>query len=360
MVEVDNDGTVTALKKGSAVIVAASKAAPELTKEFTIRVTENNFKTNIPEFVAVNGSWIIDDETLSVSNGGQNDYYMSAEAIEGDYVLETDIRYTRGLVNLFLASENVDPHEGVGAYTIQFGYDSNVRLFPFGREDFTRGTMDSPINDGAYHHVKVIREGQTLLVYVDDVKCLEHTFEETEAFFANGHVGIGLWDGALDVQNFFVHQLKEEPEVIASGWSGYTTWKLTEDGVLTVSPTEERWGGKCNMKNYWKVNGELTLPWGAYAEQITTVVIEEGVNAVGQMAFYELPNLTTVLLPEAVEEIRSYAFKNCAALTGINLENVEYIREGAFYGCSALEDVSFREGAVIEDWAFSKTAVVLP
>ena len=357
---VDENGTVTALKKGTAVVVAASKADPELTKEFTIRVTENNFKTNIPQFVAVNGSWIIDDETLSVSNGGQNDYYMSAEAIEGNYVLETDIRYTRGLINLFLASETVDPHEGVGAYTIQFGYDSNVRLFPFGREDFTRGTMDSSINDGAYHHVKVIREGQTILVYVDEQLCLEHTFGETEAFFADGHVGIGLWDGALDVQNFFVHQLKEEPEVIASGWSGYTTWVLTDDGVLTVSPTDQLWGGKCNMKNYWKVNGVLSLPWGAYAEQITTVVIEEGVSAVGQMAFYGLPNLQTVILPASLEEVRGYAFKNCDALTGINLENVEYIREGAFYGCAALEDITFREGVVIEDWAFTRSGVKYP
>jgi len=209
---VDDNGTVTALQKGTAVIVAASKANPELTKEFTIRVTENNFNTNIPEFVNISGNWNVDDETLSVSNGGQNDYYMSAEAIGGDFLLETDIRYTRGLVNLFLASEGLNPHAGVGAYTIQFGYDANVRLFPFGRDDFARGVLEAPINDGVYHHVKVIREGQTLQVYVDEKLCLEHTFDQTEAFFANGHVGIGLWDGALEVQNFFVHPLNTEPE----------------------------------------------------------------------------------------------------------------------------------------------------
>ena len=356
---VDEAGTVTALKKGSAVIIAASKADPGLTREFTIRVTENNFKTNIPEFVAVSGSWTIDDETLSVSNGGQNDYYMSADKIEGDFVLETDIRYTRGLINLFLASETLNPHEGVGAYTIQFGCDTNVRLFPFGRDDFARGTMESPINDGMYHHVKVIKEGRKLLVYVDDKQCLEHTFEQTEAFFADGHVGIGLWDGALDVQNFFVHQ-QEAPEVIASGWSGYTTWKLTADGVLTFTPGEEQENGQTNLKNYWKVGGVLTLPWGAYAERITKVVIEEGIHDIGQMAFYELPNLAEVVLPETAVEIRSYAFKNCSKLTTINLEVVEFIREGAFYGCAALENVAFAENVEIGDWAFSRTPVILP
>ena len=142
---------------------------------------------------------------------------------------------------------------------------------------------------------------------------------------------------------------------IANGWSGYTTWVLTSDGTLTVSPTEQLFNGKCNMANYHKINGVLTLPWSAYAEQITKVVIEEGVNAVGQMAFYELPNLREVVLADSVEEIRNYAFKNTASLTTTNLEVVEAIREGAFYGCSALENLTFAEGVVIEDWAFSKT-----
>ncbi|MBE6951476.1 MAG: hypothetical protein E7451_09105 [Ruminococcaceae bacterium] len=146
-----------------------------------------------------------------------------------------------------------------------------------------------------------------------------------------------------------------EPTVIAEGWSGYTTWVLTSDGVLTVSPTEERYNGKCNMANYHKVGGVLTLPWSDYAELIETVVIEEGVHAVGQMAFYELPNLTTVILPESIEEVRNYAFKNVTTLQSINLEVVETICEGAFYGCSALKDLTFADNVTIEDWAFSKT-----
>ncbi len=150
------------------------------------------------------------------------------------------------------------------------------------------------------------------------------------------------------------------PAVLAEGWSGYTTWTLTDDGVLTVSPTEQTFGGETNMKNYWKVGGVLTLPWGEYAELITKVVIEEGVHDIGQMAFYELPNLVEVVLPESAVEIRNYAFKNCSKLTTINLEVVEFILEGAFYGCSALENVTFADSVTIGDWAFSKTPVVLP
>ena len=150
-------------------------------------------------------------------------------------------------------------------------------------------------------------------------------------------------------------ETEPEVEVIASGWSGYTTWTLTADGVLTFVPSGETYNGETNLKNYWKVNGVLTLPWGAYADQIVKVVISDGIHDLGQMAFYELPNLTEVQLGKDVTEIRNYCFKNCASLVSINLEGVDFIREGAFYGCAALENITVGEGVVVEDWAFSKT-----
>ena len=170
------------------------------------------------------------------------------------------------------------------------------------------------------------------------------------------------------VEEFVINEYAEptpeptpEPEitVVAEGWSGYTTWVLTSDGTLTFSPTEQALDGETNLKNYWKVNGVLTLPWGAYADMITTVVIEDGIHDIGQMAFYELKNLTTVKLGADVTEIRNYAFKNCSSLTDINLGGVDYIREGAFYGCSALENVDLSDADVIEDWAFSLSGVKL-
>ena len=169
------------------------------------------------------------------------------------------------------------------------------------------------------------------------------TFYDYETWFYLGDLFAGL---------SFVEIEKPELAVLAEGWSGYTTWVLTEDGVLTVSPSGQTLDGKCNMRNYWKVNGQLTLPWSEYAELITEVVVEEGVYAIGQMAFYGLPNLKTVTLAESVKEIRNYAFKNCTALESVNLETVEFIREGAFYGCSAL--MVPETNAIVEDWAFTK------
>ena len=179
---------------------------------------------------------------------------------------------------------------------------------------------------------------------------------------------VGLYDSANS--SFHLNELRvygtevlpvPEPEVIAEGWSGYTTWVLTDDGTIEFTSSGEKLeNGESNMKNYWKVNGVLTLPWSAYAEQITKVVINEGINDIGQMAFYELPNLVEVVLPDSAVEIREYAFKNCKSLTTINLEVVEVIGEGAFYGCSALENITFAEGVTIGEWAFTKTPVALP
>ena len=149
------------------------------------------------------------------------------------------------------------------------------------------------------------------------------------------------------------------PVVLASGWSGCTLWDLTSDGVLTVYPSGETYNGMVNMANYHKINGVLTLPWSAYADQIVKVVIEEGVQAVGQMAFYGLPNLKEVVLADSVWEIRNYAFKNCQSLTTVDLTPVTMFREGCFYGCSNLTDVTFGPYFGLEDWAFSKTPVVL-
>ena len=88
-------------------------------------------------------------------------------------------------------------------------------------------------------------------------------------------------------------------------------------------------------------------------------MVEDGIHAVGQMAFYGLPNLQEVVLADSVWEIRNYAFKTCEKLTTVDASGVEMFREGAFYGCTSLNNVVFNEFFGLEDWAFSKTQITL-
>ncbi len=235
VIELSGDGEIKALQKGNAVVVAAAKADPSLIRKFAINVYRNTFKTNVKEFVNLNGNWTVDDDTLFVSNSGQNDYYMAKEMVHGDYVWDTDIKFTKGLINLFILSEQQNPIDGDGAYSIQFAPDNKaVRLFRFGRDDMFRGELKETIGDGKYHHVKVKKAGQSLSVYVDDESCLEYTFAD-DVKFSDGFVGLGLWDGALEVQNFYVNAGENEDP----GTEDPTPENPTPENPTPENPTPE-------------------------------------------------------------------------------------------------------------------------
>ena len=184
--------------------MASSKSNPDHKKVFTINVYRNNFKTNVENFVNLNGNWTVDDETLFVSNSGQNDMYMAKEKISGDYEWTTNIKFTKGLINLFAIAKQQNPFDDGGAVSIQFAPDNkDVRLFKFGGDDIIRGQLKETIGDGKYHKVKVKKEGCKITVFVDGEKCLEHELEDNLAP-SEGYLGLGLWDGELEVQDFYV------------------------------------------------------------------------------------------------------------------------------------------------------------
>lgn len=204
---------VTALKAGTTKIYAAAKENPSLKKEFTIEIFENNFDTNIPSFVNNGGNWMVRDDTLSVSNTSRNDSYMTSKNIsEKEYILETDIMYTKGLINVFFASNGTNPER---AYSLQFGDSENIRLFRFAVDGTIKEeSMGKRINDGEYHHIKVEKTLNSVTVSVDGKECLTYTFEEVEDFYNNAYIGLGLWDGALSVKSFRTNteEVDEEAE----------------------------------------------------------------------------------------------------------------------------------------------------
>ena len=60
-----------------------------------------------------------------------------------------------------------------------------------------------------------------------------------------------------------------------------------------------------------------TVPWNHLRSQITTVVVEEGIQNVGANAFRNCLSLETVSLPSTVKKIGDYAFDNCPELTDV-------------------------------------------
>ena len=85
------------------------------------------------------------------------------------------------------------------------------------------------------------------------------------------------------------------------------TWTLSDDGVLTISGT-----GKMNDYDYNEF-----APWLGDYNEITTIVIEDGVTSIGNYAFYGLYQLNSVSISESVAIIGESAFNDCIALTSI-------------------------------------------
>ncbi len=133
---------------------------------------------------------------------------------------------------------------------------------------------------------------------------------------------------------------------VASGTCGTSlTWKLTGDGVLTIS-------GAGYMASYDDSGNRA--PWYAYREDITSVVIESGVTGISLYAFDECTALTSVKLPEGVTSIGSAAFADCSALESIELpDDLQSIGNWAFSNCTSLAGVELPDGlSYIGPYAF--------
>ena len=140
--------------------------------------------------------------------------------------------------------------------------------------------------------------------------------------------------------------------------------------------------GSCGEKLSWTLNGgKLTItgtgdmynysddnmpPWYEKASSITSVIIGEGVKTIGELAFYECPNLTNAVLPNTMKQIGTRAFKECASLRYLNFPSSLYIiGESAFENCISLTGIRISEGVVIiADKAFfrcsSLTSIIIP
>lgn len=123
-----------------------------------------------------------------------------------------------------------------------------------------------------------------------------------------------------------------------SGKTGDCTWTLDENGVLTIS-------GNGAMADYQLKESfdpyRDTAPWG---ENITKLIIENGVTHIGSAAFGRCENLTNITIPDSVMTIGNYAFTECNGLTSVIIpEGVTQIDNSAFCLCHGLTSVTIPE-----------------
>ncbi len=89
-------------------------------------------------------------------------------------------------------------------------------------------------------------------------------------------------------------------------------------------------------------------------DTITTVIIPEGVESIGEYAFANLTSLTTVVLPSTLERIDQGAFYGCTSLTTVTgLENVKFINQSAFENCDLKGSISLDNCVAVANRAFA-------
>ena len=136
---------------------------------------------------------------------------------------------------------------------------------------------------------------------------------------------------------------------------GNLTWKLYEDGTLNISGTGA-------MKDYDSDDSPATQK----KDSVKKVVIEDDVTSIGDYAFWNCSNLTSITIPDSVTIIGNSAFNACSSLTSLTIPNsVTSIEFAAFYACSSLTSITIPDSVTrIGDYAFKNcsnlTSITIP
>ena len=123
--------------------------------------------------------------------------------------------------------------------------------------------------------------------------------------------------------------------VVASGKCGDNlTWVLDTNGLLTIS-------GEGAMDDYDFYNQSSTrAPWTEYANQIKTIIVENGVTIVGEDAFCYCDELNSIVLEDSVLSLGDFSIYGCDTLESITIgKGLSNIGNQVLDCCDGLKEV---------------------
>lgn len=280
-----------------------------------------------------------------------------------------DARIVTGMASADQHAWNIVRLDG-GYYLLDSTWDAGVLpeyydWFLLGEPDFYDHTPNDDWSTYNISRTNYLRPTATSITIQTLPTCLEYTQGDPLNFsglalqltYSDGYTGLvtgicgysGFDSGTTGKQTVMLHYdgatATYDVEVHAGtvGWVyhdtwGDFTWTLTQDGVLTLSgegPLKNEVFGYMDVRQW-----NAFVPWTAYAENITALVIEDGITSIGTKIFYSLYNLKSVTMANSVTKINEQAFSYCESLAQILLpDSVEHIDGYAFYYCTALSDI---------------------
>ena len=143
--------------------------------------------------------------------------------------------------------------------------------------------------------------------------CMLLTMVPTVAFAADSESGTPVMNGTCG----------------AAGNESDVTWKLTQNNEGTENPTYtliiSGSGAMANLNNSTETenisDGAGTYPWATWKDNITKIVIDDGVTSIGSKAFIGYTNVTSVSIGKDVSEIGVGALSQLAACTSFNVSS---------------------------------------
>lgn len=132
-------------------------------------------------------------------------------------------------------------------------------------------------------------------------------------------------------------------------------WMLDKSGTLTIS-------GTGSMPDY----SYNLSPWDSQRNDVKKIVIEYGIDHIGQESFEFCKNVKSVSIPESVKSIGDAAFFTCSKLESVTLpRGLTEIGQETFDHCAKLESIVLPDGVtVIGSAAFnccsSLTSITIP
>ena len=121
---------------------------------------------------------------------------------------------------------------------------------------------------------------------------------------------------------------------------------MVDDGVLYSKDKRELLYCPKNFSGIYRVAEEVKrIGKSAFrnCNQLTEIVLPEGLEVIGDTAFYGCTQLKQISLPKSVSQIGAYAYKGCPLQGTLDLMNIKDIGEGAFEGCTGLTSVVLPE-----------------
>ncbi len=157
------------------------------------------------------------------------------------------------------------------------------------------------------------------------------------------------------VQNQIQTVMKSPKE---SGVCGEDLKWYYKDGVLFITGTGE-------MDQY--IYSESSAPWyDSLGNQISSVIIDEGVTSIGDSAFMFCESLAEITIPSSVTSIGNRAFQCCGGLTEITIpDTVMSIGDWAFSNCINLTKIDLPDsitviGDGVFNYCFNLTEITIP